>query len=784
MKATLEQAIEAHKLGKLQDAKELYLNILQDEPKHPEANHNLGVLAVSVNNLTSALSLFRTALEADPKKEQYWISYINALIKSQQFDNARNILNQAKKIGLAEEKVLAINNQLNRLQSSDRIGTSSQAKLKYIAELRELGRYEEAQKELSLFIEINPKEAEAWSLLSQILLLAKQDVESEKALKIAVSLSSELPSIYRNHARLFLWRDKLKEALNTAESAYQSSPEDPESLIVLAACLIANQNDKAAVFFIEKALKIRPNYAEAFANRAVIRLKAKDLNNAILDFENAVSIKPHLSQVWSALGAVHYQNNNLIGAIKALKKVSELEPENILNKVSLGELFRKENRHSEAIEILEEVTSISPENADAWTNLGTALQEIGELEKAKSAYKKSLAIKPESAEISSNLGAIEKEAGNWEAAQRYFRQATIINPDLVEAHINLGIALRELGRLEEATSSLRQSIALRPDYAEAHKNLGITLKALNQTAEAKASFRQAIALNEDYLEARYNLGILLYECGEVNSAVEQFRGLNFEKSESYLLRCLFFQNDISTFKEQLDKIVIKGENNALIGSLCSRASFKYSLDIYNPFCEEPFKYVMKTDLAKKYDFKVNFVDVISDLLSINLISSRHQTLLINGDQSAGNLFSSESFLIKNIASIIRIEIENYFSHFAKSQEGLIKSWSPSYDLHGWVIKMKSGGKLRPHMHEMGWISGSIYINVPQKNNENSGNLVLCIDDLENHEDAIQNPIKIIDVFTGCMVFFPSSLMHYTIPFESNEERIVLAFDVVPKIIQS
>jgi hypothetical protein len=31
-----------------------------------------------------------------------------------------------------------------------------------------------------------------------------------------------------------------------------------------------------------------------------------------------------------------------------------------------------------------------------------------------------------------------------------------------------------------------------------------------------------------------------------------------------------------------------------------------------------------------------------------------------------------------------------------------------------------------------------------------------------------------------MVLFPASLMHYTIPFESEEERIVLAFDVKEK----
>ena len=43
-----------------------------------------------------------------------------------------------------------------------------------------------------------------------------------------------------------------------------------------------------------------------------------------------------------------------------------------------------------------------------------------------------------------------------------------------------------------------------------------------------------------------------------------------------------------------------------------------------------------------------------------------------------------------------------------------------------------------------------------------------------------NGKKIVNVVTGSLVLFPASLTHYTIPFESEEERIVLAFDVIAK----
>ena len=101
MELTIEQALQqgvaAHREGKLQEAERLYRGNLAVPSQHPpDANHNLGVLAVSVNKADVALPLFKTALEANPKIELFWLSYIDALIKEKQFDNAKQALKQAE----------------------------------------------------------------------------------------------------------------------------------------------------------------------------------------------------------------------------------------------------------------------------------------------------------------------------------------------------------------------------------------------------------------------------------------------------------------------------------------------------------------------------------------------------------------------------------------------------------------------------------------------------------------------------------------------------------------
>ena len=116
MELTIEKALQkgvaAHKEGKLQDAEKLYRAILQSQPTHPDANHNLGILAVSVNKADEALPLFKTALDGNPKIEQFWFSYIDALIKDQQVEDAKQVIERAKTQGVTGEKLNALEAQV------------------------------------------------------------------------------------------------------------------------------------------------------------------------------------------------------------------------------------------------------------------------------------------------------------------------------------------------------------------------------------------------------------------------------------------------------------------------------------------------------------------------------------------------------------------------------------------------------------------------------------------------------------------------------------------------
>ena len=128
MKLTIDEALQkgvtAYRQGKFQHAERLYRAILQTQPEHPDANYNLGILAISANKADAALPLFKAALTANPKKEKFWFSYIDALIKDKKFESAKRVIDQVKSKGMASDKLTVFE---KKILSQNRISGSQSA---------------------------------------------------------------------------------------------------------------------------------------------------------------------------------------------------------------------------------------------------------------------------------------------------------------------------------------------------------------------------------------------------------------------------------------------------------------------------------------------------------------------------------------------------------------------------------------------------------------------------------------------------------------------------------
>jgi tetratricopeptide (TPR) repeat protein len=747
----LQQGVAAHKEGKLEEAERLYRAILQSQPLHLDANHNLGVLAVSVDKADAALPLFKTALEANPKIEQFWLSYIDALLKEKQFENAKQVIEQARTQGLAEEKLNVLEAQLAPTAHGNEPKLAAQKKsLTFSEKRKKLSEQKKQEKEKKRnFKANNPSQQQTSNLLQHY-----QNGRFSEAEKLAKSISQEFPKYQ------FAWKvlgailgatGRNSEAVDAKQTAVTLSPQDAEAHYNLGNALKELGNLDEAEASLQQAIALKPDFAEAHSNLGVMLKKLGRLDEAEASCAQAIALKPDFAEAHSNLG-------------------------NTLQE--LGKLDEAEASCAQAI-------ALKPDYAEAHGNLGITLNELGRLDEAEASYSKAIALKPDYAEAHINLGNTLQELGRLDEAEASYSQAIALEPDYAQAHYNLGIALKELGRLDKAEASYSQAIALKPDFAQAHSNLGNMLKELGRFDEAEASYSQAIALKPDFVQARYNLGNTLKELGrfdEAEACLQQAIALkpDFAETHNSLLTCLYLQDKKSLFFDKLDYLINEDIANATIGSLTCRSALKYGVEKPNLFCREPLKYVLHIDMNTQYDFEEIFVEKARAILNEDRISNRKQSLLVNGYQTSGNLFDIKNSLTEKIQKAIRLEIEKYRINFKDRKDGLIKKWPTEYSLYGWLISMKSGGELKPHIHANGWLSGSLYINVPSKSKAESGNLVVSLGEEKDATDTRINVKQIINVVTGSLVLFPASLTHYTIPFEAEEERIVLAFDVKPK----
>ena len=199
----------------------------------------------------------------------------------------------------------------------------------------------------------------------------------------------------------------------------------------------------------------------------------------------------------------------------------------------------------------------------------------------------------------------------------------------------------------------------------------------------------------------------------------------------------------------------------------------------DPFCKNPLDFLFITNLHSYFPKITNLVnDIIIELDSHHLRWETRTTK--NGFQSGSRIFDSPGPNVEQLKQIINEVIKSYKRQFSDSNCLFIKSWPQSMELHGWFNRLLKNGHQTSHIHPSGWLSGVVYLKTvaPLENNEGAIELSLHGYDLPILDEAY--PKKVHQPNVGDIVLFPSSLFHRTIPFTTDDERCVIAFDLVPE----
>ena len=302
----LYQGEVAHKEGRVQDAERFYQAILQSQPLHPEANYNLGLLALSINKTDVAFPLFKTALEANPKIEKFWLSYIDVLIKEQQLDAAKQVLEKAKKQGINGKKLNSLKTQLVlmlQLKNANR-GSPSEKQLSILLEYYQTGKFGDAEKLAQSLTERFPKYQFSWKVLGAVLSQIGKNSEAVNANQTAVALSPQDAAALNNLGASLKELGRLDEAEVSYTQAIALKPDFAEAHSNLGVTLQElGRLDEAEVSYTQ-AIALKPDYVEAHYNLGVTLQKMGRLDEAEVSYMQAIALKPDFAEVHNNLGVI------------------------------------------------------------------------------------------------------------------------------------------------------------------------------------------------------------------------------------------------------------------------------------------------------------------------------------------------------------------------------------------------------------------------------------------------------------------------------------------------
>ncbi|MDB4039751.1 tetratricopeptide repeat protein, partial [Planktomarina temperata] len=433
----LQQGVEAHKAGQAQEADRLYTAILKAQPKHPDANHNMGVLAVGVGKVQEALPLFKTALEANPSIGQFWLSYIDALIKLGKLADAKAVLDQAKSKGAKGNGFDQLEQRLHEAGEEPLAASKVTAKvppqqpnildslkldqaLKLAKKKAKDGSPEEAKRIYQDILTKFPKNKRASDGMKR---LAGKTVG--EASKVQDPPQDQLQSLVNLYSQ-----GQLQLALKQAETLVQQFPQSPVLFNIQGAVLKGLGQLDLSIQAYKKAITVQSDYADAYNNMGVTLQDQGKLEETIEAYNKALAIKPDYADAYYNMG-------------NALKEQGKLE---------------------KAIEAYNKALAIKADYAQAYNNMGNALQEQGKLEEAIEAYNKSLAIKSDYAEAHRHLSQLTQYTAHTaqiSEVEALLQQADINDSDRCNLLYTNAKMQEDLGDLNAAYASYVAGGALR-----------------------------------------------------------------------------------------------------------------------------------------------------------------------------------------------------------------------------------------------------------------------------------------------------------------------------------
>lgn len=489
--------------------------------------------------------------------------------------------------------------------------------------------------------------------------------------------------------------------------------------------------------------------------------------------------------------------------------------------VGLGRLLLDQGRAEEAQSLARPFIRKGKAGVSMLSVSAAALKALGHKAESLAVYQAAAAVAPDSAATAHNVAAGLGDAGrNAETvieAERAFR----LGLDAPETWLVYGRALQGLQRLDDAQSAFERALARRPTYGDAARDLGqliwmrggtaIAALAAVDAALALAPHDPALALVKTRMlghvidEAAaldHARSALVVMPGDPNLALELSRlSLGVAPHQAHDLA----QQVLSQFPDSPGALRALCQARLALGEAAGAAQVATTLldrddrdqqaiaDLASawrlakdPRGAELYDYdrmvrAQALDTPPSWSRLEDYlVDLRAALNSLHAWKAHPlEQSLRGGSQTAQNLTLSDDPAIRGFFTAIKGPIRAYRDALGPGQDLLRRRNRGADHVHGaWSVRLAPRGFHVDHIHPEGWLSSASYIDVPDavRDTETKAGW------LRFGQPATPVPGLVAEHFVrpepGLLALFPSYMWHGTVPFDGDQPRMSLAFDLI------
>jgi protein O-GlcNAc transferase len=409
--AAYQRAMASHQQGRLNDARAGYQRVLQLQPQNASVLNLLGIIALQMNDPTSAVEWIGRALDLDPRNV---LAYVNR-------GSAYAMLNQHAAAIACYDKAIALDPESNASPFYNRGNALQQLKQHEAAiasydqaialesdldgdayfgrgtALLELEQHEAAVASFDQAIAIGSNyEAEAYLSRGIALQLLERHEDAIASYDHAIALKPDYAHAYNNRGLALTKLEQYEAALASYDKAIEFGANDAVTYhknrgIVLHAL----RRFQAARASCDRVIALSANDAEAYHDRGVAEIGLTQFDAAIASFDKAISLKPEYAQAY----------NNRGFALTHLK------------------------RYDAALASYDAATTMDANFADAYFNRGNLLAELKRPADALTSYARALALEPDLGFLSGQLICTRMAICDWNQAADLARLTERIERD-------------------------------------------------------------------------------------------------------------------------------------------------------------------------------------------------------------------------------------------------------------------------------------------------------------------------------------------------------------------